>query len=283
MGNRDIWDELELNAKGEFMDEEMFEYLSAYADGECTAKERRLVEAYLAENSEARAILADLRAQAAFVAEDLQEPPAWLQSAILDRTTARRTFRWPFAAGLAAATAAAGIAAVVWMPRGGDDPVRDFIARSAPQARPLDPPVYVEDLPGLPTEVPAMSEPAEVEQRTVPPTSSARRVQAPRQTPDPVSLRGAGNRTEATARTEPKPVPAATEQPDTNYVVVEYANARSEPKQPVVSAAAPTGDEPSTVTQSKPDVLPDARQRLRDRVKKMNEEQKLEIDTEEKA
>src|SRR6185503_17613224 len=103
MQNNDIWDEIEKRSHGESMSEEMFEFLSAYADGECNPKERRLVEAYLTESAEARAVLSDLRRQAAIMAEDIRNSPAGLSDAIFAATVRRRGIAWPSVAGFAGA------------------------------------------------------------------------------------------------------------------------------------------------------------------------------------
>ncbi len=115
---RDIWDEIELATAPESLSEEMFYLISAYADGECSLKERRLVEAYLAENSGAREMLADIRAQAAVLMAESAEPPAWLRDAILNSTSRRPAllgrFGVPRVAALAGCAAAAALAVVYW-------------------------------------------------------------------------------------------------------------------------------------------------------------------------
>ncbi|GEM_PF-7041084 len=108
----DIWDELQISAPAESLDEEMFELLSAYLDGECSVKERRLVDAYLAGSPQAMGVLSDLRAQAALLSEQF-EPPAALKAEILSRTTGdrkpRTAWRWAVPAALAAAALFAGV------------------------------------------------------------------------------------------------------------------------------------------------------------------------------
>jgi hypothetical protein len=108
----DIWDELQISAPAESLDEEMFELLSAYLDGECSVKERRLVEAYLAGSPQALGVLADLRSHAALLSHQF-EPPASLRTAILAATIGNRkprtAWRWVVPAGLAAAALFAGL------------------------------------------------------------------------------------------------------------------------------------------------------------------------------
>lgn len=85
----DIWDELELNSAPESLVEEMFYLISAYADGECSWKERRLVEAYVAEQRGAREMLSEIRSQTALIGSERCEAPDWLRDAILNSTTRR--------------------------------------------------------------------------------------------------------------------------------------------------------------------------------------------------
>jgi hypothetical protein len=114
----DIWDELESATGPDSLEEEMFYLISAYADGECSPKEKRLVEAYLSENPEARDMLAEIRAQAAMLAAETAEPPGWLREAIFNSTTRRRTLLRglgvPRLAALAGCAAAVALAAVYW-------------------------------------------------------------------------------------------------------------------------------------------------------------------------
>lgn len=114
----DIWDELESASSPDSLEEEMFYLISAYADGECSPKERRLVEAYLAENPEAREMLSEIRAQAAMLGSVSAEPPTWLREAILSATTRRRTMLGSLGiqrlAGLAGCAAAIAFGVVFW-------------------------------------------------------------------------------------------------------------------------------------------------------------------------
>ncbi|HWP31775.1 MAG TPA: zf-HC2 domain-containing protein [Fimbriimonadales bacterium] len=107
---KDIWDELEkaFDDHGS-LDEEMFELLSAYLDGACSHKERRLVEAYLEEVPGAEKVLAELRSQSSLVRVS-EEPPSWLRESIFSKTTQRRNI--PVLA-LRASPAAAVIVSVV--------------------------------------------------------------------------------------------------------------------------------------------------------------------------
>lgn len=88
----DIWDAIEDASLPQSLDEEMFELISAYADGECTNKEKRLVEAYLAENSTAREVLASMRIHSELMMGISEEPPAWLESTIFEKTTRKEPF-----------------------------------------------------------------------------------------------------------------------------------------------------------------------------------------------
>lgn len=88
----DIWDAIEDASLPQSLDEEMFELISAYADGECTNKEKRLVEAYLAENSTAREVLASMRIHSELMMDITEEPPAWLESTIFEKTTRKEPF-----------------------------------------------------------------------------------------------------------------------------------------------------------------------------------------------
>lgn len=103
--NRDIWDQIEESSPPDSLEEEMFHLISAYADGECSRGERRLVEAYFNESPAARRLLAELRAQGTLFSATTEDPPAWLGPSILARTIYRR--RAPYVtlafAGLAAA------------------------------------------------------------------------------------------------------------------------------------------------------------------------------------
>ncbi|MCH8275761.1 MAG: hypothetical protein IH851_13345 [Armatimonadetes bacterium] len=135
---RDIWDQIEMATQPGSLDEEIFELISAYADGECSSKERRLVEAYLQENPRAREVLGELRAQAALFQEQAEEPPAWLRDAVLSRTTRRPALRVlggpPARAGAVVAAAAAVWLGVVLWPGDGQSPGNDLVAVIEPSA-----------------------------------------------------------------------------------------------------------------------------------------------------
>ena len=278
MANRDIWDEIELVGKGEHLDEEMFEYLSAYADGECTAKERRLVEAYLAESPEARAQLADLRMQAAITSEGFVDPPEWLRTAILSKTVDKPRLRWPFAAAITAATAGAAALAVYWLapaaPMGDNTTLIANVVTDQPTVD--EPEAFL--APPTMESAPSAAPSARENQPT-----AVKASRNPRQeTGNMVSLStpASSEKTEKPVATVPiGPKPSAEQEPDPEltYAVVDHGNARFEAKQPDVFASEPPTAEPSrTHTSTSPAVLPDAREKLRDKVRKMNEE-KLEI------
>ena len=277
-GNKDIWDAIELAGSGEHLEEEMFEFISAYADGECTAKERRLVEAYLAENAGARELLADLRMQSAMLSEDLLNSPEWLRGSILSKTTDRRTFRWPFAAGIAATAAAAAAVAFVYSQQAGPDQSNDLVATNLPQ-----PTVELPSEPIL-NEGPTVSTPKTVKQEQAPVAQVTAKL-SDRSKPKFVQASNPAPNTEIVEE-QPivsPPVSAETEvpDPDNTYAVVEYGSGRFESKQPDVFDGDVQAVENSKPANS-PAVLPDAREKLRDKVKKMNQE-KLEIDDKEKS
>jgi hypothetical protein len=277
MGNHDIWDEIERAGTGQHLSEEMFEYISAYADGECNAKERRLVEAYVAENAEARALLADLRSQSAMVGEDMVDSPDWLRTAILRKTVEKRAARWPFAAGLAAATAAAAIVAVTHLP---DDAPRVEDRGMFAQNDPQSPSVALapETIPP-----PIANEPPTIEQidkgaveqpatRTrIPERNSTplRTVSAPVNHPDP-------------GEHDPVELEEKTATDTETYAVVEYGSGRFQPKQPDPIDGSATQPSETAKAAPRPEVLPDAREKLRDKVRKLNEE-KLEVGEKEKS
>lgn len=279
MGNHDIWDELERDGTGEHLGEEMFEYLSAYADGECNAKERRLVEAYISENLEARELLADLRSQSAMVGADVVDPPEWLRAAILRKTVERRGARWPFASGLAAATAATAVVAITYLPnRTPVQPDRDVLAQN---------------------EVPLPKSLIETPSPSAPPAASV----APELKPIDAKTEGASpskpalRRNSEALRTVSAPVagpesiaseslPATSEEvtdaESTTYAVVEYGSGRFEPKQPDPVDASANQNPETAKPDPRPEVLPDAREKLRDKVRKLNEE-KIEVGEKEKS
>lgn len=282
MGNRDIWDEIELVSKAEHLDEEMFEYLSAYADGECTAKERRLVEAYLAESAEARAQLAELRMQASMAADGFVDPPEWLRGAILAKTVDRPRLKWPFAAALTAATAGAAALAVYWTaPESIVQPKTDLLANVVEQPG-FIPPVIdeIEAAPATETAPPLLEPNDET-------TATKRSTQQPSGAKFTLAARDlAGTQNvEKPVEVQPAKHAAAPEQepdPEVTYAVAEYGGGRFEAKQPDVFDAEPPSAEPSrTGATTSPTVLPDAREKLRDKVRKMNEE-KLVIEGAEK-
>ncbi len=89
MNRQDIWDELEQNRPPLTLEEEMFELVSAYYDGECSLKEQKLVEAYLSENAHASHLLEDLRFLHTLWNQSEVTPPPTLREAILRSTTRR--------------------------------------------------------------------------------------------------------------------------------------------------------------------------------------------------
>jgi len=273
MGNHDIWDELERAGTGERLSEEMFEFISAYADGECSAKERRLVEAYLSESDEARELLADLRSQAAMVGEGMADSPGWLRSSILGRTTERRVSRWPFAAGLAAASATAALLAVTYLPS--DSPVsvaKDVLAINEPPQPDIREVVPESVTPPLPN---TETKPEQVRDTQ----AQTESVRPPRVNRNEGSFRTVAAPTKEVEVTSPPPPVVAEETTDserTTYAVVEYGSGRFQPKQPDPVDASATQSPETVKPAPRPEVLPDAREKLRDKVRKLNEE-KLEV------
>ena len=277
MPNHDIWDELELTSTGEHLDEEMFEYLSAYVDGECSVKERRLVEAYLAESAAARELLADLRSQAAWTAEDLQNPPAWLHQAILDKVKRSRRFAWKPMVAWSLAGATVVVAAFLISPSGDLAPVspKSLIASVVPPPDVLAPKLETLSNPK------ATTVDSPVADRRPPLVQTSRSVnEAAVKT---VSL---PEKTVAETGVMPDEIEARNleQASDTNYAVVEYGGGRVEALRPdpfASSEGQPELGSPKANAPA-PAVLPDAREKLRDKVRKMNQE-KLEIDDEEKV
>jgi anti-sigma factor RsiW len=272
MQNNDIWDEIEKRGHGERLSEEMFEFLSAYADGECGPKERRLVEAYLTESAEARQILADLRAQAAMVSEETTDSPAWLRQAILERTASKRRFAWPAIGGLAGAAAAAVVTTLIWSPKPTALPEPAYASR--PQAEPsrvLEPALPKSD---SAHNVPGSTTPAPTKR----PVRTAERFIAAVYSPAPAKeIQPPGPpkaTTSARPRTETKPAESAT---------VAYFSGSSSVSKPdatppdVVALAGSTADEPEKTSlglRKDGDVLPDSRDKIRERLKKLNEDTK---------
>ncbi len=251
----------------------MFEFLSAYADGECTPKERRLVEAYLSENADGRAFLAELRSQSAFVAGDAVEPPDWLGEAILAKTSRKnRRFGWPVAAGFAASAAAAAFAIALFWPV---KPVLHppLLAANEVSVRPPANKTIawpkVASAPSVKKSVPVRQRVKKEQPEIIQVINMAEGVD---EAPLPVKL--------SQMRSTPKPSnPAVT----VSYTGADYSQGqKAEPTAPdVVAMAAQTSDDHKEPTATAPiekraegAVLPDARERLRERLKKLNQERK---------
>jgi hypothetical protein len=275
MPNHDIWDELELVGRGEHLDEEMFEFLSAYVDGECSAKERRLVEAYLAESSAARELLADLRAQSAWASEEMQDPPAWLRGAILEKARPGAGFSWKPIAACSLAGAAAALAAFALMPH---EQILPATGKERVVATLLPPPDV-------------LAQHGQRKQERRPDTAKANLTFVSRKVEPKSRIESSGGAKKvslpeeivANAGSMPQEIQAAKvdETPVTDYDVAEYGNGRLEAKQPDLVDSSTGLQEFAGPKTPAPAVLPDAREKLRDKVRKMNQE-KLELD-EEKA
>jgi hypothetical protein len=105
MNQQDIWDELERNRPPLTLEEEMFELISAYLDGECSLKEQKIVEAYLAENPRALHLFEELQAIRNLWVPSEVPPPPTLREAIWNSTTRRppkllRPYRLAWALGM---------------------------------------------------------------------------------------------------------------------------------------------------------------------------------------
>ncbi|MGI8924887.1 MAG: anti-sigma factor family protein [Fimbriimonadales bacterium] len=270
MNNNDIWDELELSGHGENLDEEMFEFVSAYVDGECTPKERRLVEAYLAESRAAREALASLRSQAALLASETPEPPAWLGEAILTKTVGRRRFAWQAAGALATCGAAAALLFAVFNPT------------QLPSPKPDLPLVATNLDPGPTVELPKLSSPAAAplaRKVTAGTPRMNRGAEAPLAKKQPRTLAVLATKPVArpSARNKPTAQPVSRQgsiKPPTTYAHID--DGRFERPEPRQFDAIPGTDAEwslvNTAPAGSPKVLPTAAQKLRDRIRKLNEQ-----------
>lgn len=281
MQNNDIWDQIEQTGFGEHLDEEMFEYISAYCDGECAPKERRLVEAYLSENPQARALLADLRSQTALLTEGSQDPPAWLRESILNKTVKRTALKWPIWAGTAAAAAACTVGFLLFAKF--PAPARS----GALAANTGNPRKETQVLPARPPKVSKETAQELVDMKKNPgreslKTSAPRVVQA---------VYSPGNKVEAEAEPsaaakQPPSAPKANKVvPPANvpaaYASVDYAAVgRAQPAAPdPVPMASQQETQESMVAEGRKEegpVMTDAREKLRSKLKKLNDEQKDE-------
>lgn len=284
--NHDIWDELELATAGENLDEEMFELISAYADGEATPKERRLVEAYVAQSAEGRRLLADLRAGSAILAQaQSAEAPAWLEEAILDSTTRRRfTLRLPTPLRIVLPVAAAGLAVALLRPSG--------IVPYAPNAwveerQPAPPPVRERVF--APPKSASQPDGERLLAQARPPTATKMNKRSPRERETKAGGREAGGRPAVdpgprsgglpfgggrTAAPESAGALSAHSSPKFSLYGPTYGatpkTAADEPD-PVSLVASSEQDETPVVTASKSDEpSPEARNRLREQLKKLN-------------
>lgn len=293
---KDIWDALENEGHGERLEEEMFAFLSAYADDETDARERRLVEAYLREEPNAERLLGFIRSTDAALAADTVEPPNGLLDVILAKTTRKPVFlRGVPGRVVAVSGAVAALLAVVWSLK--PDAPRSQIAalEPAPVARAAEEAVLQqpqpvpnasaeertpEDLGGI-----AAQPPPDPGTRT-----SGKAVRLIRQTqPNEQRPKGAvpgftGSRTMMMASNPTgsrlSPIPASFERPTpTVYSSEEPITVRAEPK-PIdpMAIEQPSQDDQRASGNSgfkpkeKPPVLPDVRERLRETLQKANEE-----------
>lgn len=279
----DIWDELELATGPESLEEEMFYLISAYADGECSPKERRLVEAYLAERPEARDLLAELRAQTALVSSEVYDPPAHLRMAILEATTRRPTLlrRVVFSRPVALAATASAIAAfglILWPKERPREPLVDVVAftdsvPAPPQISPATTGGVVEAQAGAPAVV------SDAEPSAGRPRPSLRAVSRPVQAPVSVQVvPGAGSRPDPknghTAGSG-----AAMSAPTVRMGPESGPVARAVPEQPdVVALAGASWEAEDTVGDSRQsetkaaETVRDPREELRRRLRAVNQD-----------
>jgi len=292
---KDIWDALENEGHGERLEEEMFAFLTAYADGETNARERRLVEAYLREEPDAERLLGFIRSTDAALAADSVEPPSSLREAILARTT-RKPVLWKGWAGrLAVASgAAATVFAVVWSLRS-DAPNSNTAAFTTPpitrgpEKTAFEQPTPAMEAPGETASHEESSMPAGSPEPASRPTSAQLRPSR-EQTPDHRSVdseggvrAGAGTMilTGNPAGNRVAPTPPLHEGPSlTVYSSEEPVTVRVEPKPIDPMAMEQSSQEDrravggggATKTREKLSILPDARERLRETLQKANEE-----------
>ena len=266
MKDKDIWDDLDSTRRGESVREEMFEFISAYADGECAPNERRLVEAFLEESEAARQLLAELRAQASLVASDQTEAPAWIAERILAKTSRKPTLRWPKIAALTASGAAAAL--IISILNKGEAPVPlvikpDLIAQNLPPKQPA-----LGDLPRI-TPAPNPRQAAE--------TLSESHAE-PRHASVSVTklIRSSDKAAKPPVGKKEAPIVIAKTDAATTYAYIDRTGSdRAEPTQ--IDAVANAGSRvppiPATPTrqEDQPKILPDAAERLREKVKELNE------------
>jgi hypothetical protein len=266
MAERDIWDQIEALAPGGDLGEEMFEFLSAYADGECTAKETKLVEAYLAQSPEARATLAEIRAAGKVIADDCGEPPRWLHESIASKTFQRRkTVLWPTAAFGAAAACGLGF----WLMRLSVSPTS--VGAPLASMAPVPLPAAVQPSDGQV----ATHQPTTLGVRAKPRGRSGARVLLVSNEPTPVAEE---------VRSETK-APPITNAPGKHvaltYALADYNTTLAKPASaPDTVSLVTTVEErpeetPKTASEASPKaedpIMPDARERLREKLRKLNE------------
>ncbi|HET6643940.1 MAG TPA: hypothetical protein VFG65_00410 [Fimbriimonadales bacterium] len=267
MKDKDIWDDLDSTRRGESLHEEMFEFISAYADGECAPNERRLVQAFLEENESARHLLAELRAQSSLVASDQTKAPAWMAEQILAKTSRNRSFGWPRIAALAASGAAAALIISVLNKGEAPGPLAvepDLIAQVVPPKMPA-----LGDLPRItPAPNPRHAVETLSETRVEPRHASVPVTKLVRNS-DKAAVRPPAGKKEAPV-VIPKTDAAAT------YAYIDRTGSdRAEPAQIDAVANAGSRVQPVPATPSRqedqPKILPDAAERLREKVKELSE------------
>jgi hypothetical protein len=291
---KDIWDALENEGHGERLEEEMFVFLSAYADAETDARERRLVEAYLREEPDAERQLGFIRSTDAALAADTVEPPAGLREAIFARTTRKPALSWRWAGRMVVASGMAAVVLVVaWVLRS-DTPTSSEVASLTPASVSRGS-VETALPPPSPPENTAIAPHVGEEVREQPATTGSRKRMAPSEPshgPAPASDGrasqgesgpGGGSMVLATNPTVGRtpPTPSSFERPiPTLYSGEEPVTVRAEPKpidpmameQPSQEDRRSPGDGGNSAKAEKPPVLPDAREKLREALQKANEE-----------
>jgi hypothetical protein len=212
--------------------------------------------------------------QSAISLEGQADPPAWLRDAIMAKTVDRPRLKWPFAAGIAAATAGAAALAVYWAQPAITPPTEDLIATNVIDEPSLEPPIVDPVNPEPVVEAPVNNEVTELPttaQQSQRPSSNfvaASRSVTPQEQPKQEQPKSP----EIKQPTPKQPDPAIT------YAVSEYGATKLDAEKPdVYDAEPPAADTTRNSTVTTPPVLPDAREKLRDKVRKMNQE-KLEIE-----
>lgn len=288
--NKDIWDDIESQSHGESLDEEMFEFISAYADGECTLKERRLVEAYLSESRHAQRLLADIRSTGALFQSTTHTPPDLVTDQIFAKTTRRaRTKRTTVLAFASSVAFASALTAALVIPAQ-NQPAPNFSQRDRMEG--LSP----ESLPTQPLAsgghvIPGLSPNEEVDPRPRASTATATTSNVANLKSPSLNVNLSEN-SDGKTSTDPKILTAAftgaidktasssdNTSPTQTMPSIYSPSSKAMPQAPdtVVMTSKSEGNEPPPLTNSEgnlknteSEVLPDALKRLREELKKGN-------------